>query len=168
MLRVWVCVFLLCFSVKSELCLTCVSLSYHSLLSLSLCPDLGSPLWSVSLSTSVSFCLMCALSGFSNGMLLPPSLPASTHTCTFVCRFMRVCARRGRCPLSLSPQPEHSRVPRLHGLGRRRALILLFLTPPPSQVPLHLCPSLPRRPAHTPAQASPHAAAERARLETVD
>lgn len=103
---------------------------------------------------------------FSNGMLLPPSLPPHirTHSCLCVCRFVRVCTEG---PLSLSPQPEHPRVPRLHGLGRRRALlILLFLTHPPSQVPLHLRPSLPRRPALTPAQASPHTAKEKTQQET--
>ncbi len=76
---------------------------------------------------------------------------------------MRVCTEG---PLSLSPQPKYTRVPHLHGLGRRRAHLILFLTHPPSQVPLHLRPSLPRRPALTPAQASPHAAKERTQQET--
>lgn len=98
-------------------------------------------------------------------MLLPPSLPPHirTHSCLCVCRFVRVCTEG---PLSLSPQPKHARVPCLHGLGRRRALLILFLTHPSSQVPLHLRPSLPRRPALTPAQASPHATKERTQQET--
>lgn len=96
---------------------------------------------------------------------LPPCLHTYTHTLVFMCVSICACVYGGAA-LSLCPQPKHPRVPRLHGLGRRRALLIfLFLTHPPSQVPLHLCPSLPRRPALTPAQASPHAAKERTQQE---
>lgn len=53
-----------------------------------------------------------------------------------------------------SPQLEHTRVPCLYRIGSCCSNSLFFLPPPPSQVPVHLCPPQLPRPPCTSAQAS--------------